>query len=207
MTHQKELMKDWSLERQVEALSIVASNLRFFMKYNSEELMALRQSNQDAFDLFAAIVVDQIDNDQKLTQLESKPTNINRHYKERLYKIIITGKYLELSLDSKNWIDGLLKVSETNQVTNDILTWWWKGDIQKGNINLYLSDDKWNLSFLDQLKFWVMTTIVMPICTGVSIPSPLKKDFDLFRKALTLASIFLVEKGWYKEITDNTAKE
>ena len=51
MTHQKELMKDWSLERQVEALSIVAPNLRFFKKYSSEELMALRQSNQDAFDL------------------------------------------------------------------------------------------------------------------------------------------------------------
>ena len=125
--------------------------------------------------------------------------------KERLYKIIITGEYLELSLDSKNWIDGLLKASETNQVTNDILTWWWKGDIQKGNINPYLSDDKWNLSFLDQLKFWVIT-VLMPICTGVTIPSSLRKDFDLFRKALTLASIFLVEKGWYEEITDNTTK-
>jgi hypothetical protein len=33
MTHQKELMKDWSLERRVKALSIVASNLRLFMKY------------------------------------------------------------------------------------------------------------------------------------------------------------------------------
>jgi hypothetical protein len=52
-----------------------------------------------------------------------------------------------------------------------------------------------------------MINIVMPICTGVTIPSPLRKDFDLFRKALTLASIFLVEKSWYKEITDNTAKE
>ena len=59
MTHQKELMKDQSLERQVEALSIVAPNLRFFMKYNPEELMALRQSNQDAFDLFASIMMDQ----------------------------------------------------------------------------------------------------------------------------------------------------
>ena len=132
--------------------------------------------------------------------------NISRHYKERLYKLIIQYKYLELSLEAQDWIDNLLKASETSQVTNDILFWWWKGDIQKGNIT-YLSDDKWNLSFLDQLKFWVITNIVMPICTGVPIPSPLRKDFDLFRKALTLASIFLVEKSWYKEITDNTAKE
>jgi hypothetical protein len=67
MTHQKELMKDWSLERQVEALSIVAPNLRFFMKYNPEELMALRQSNQDAFDLFASIMMDQADEIKKRT--------------------------------------------------------------------------------------------------------------------------------------------
>ena len=131
--------------------------------------------------------------------------NISRHYKERLYKLIIQDKYLELSLESQDWIDNLLKASETSQVTNDILIWWRKGDIQKGYI-YPLSDDKWNLSFLDQLKFWVIT-IVMPICTGVPIPSPLRKDFDLFRKALTLTSIFLVEKSWYKEITDNTTKE
>lgn len=67
MTHQKELMKDQSLERQVEALSIVAPNLRFFMKYNPEELMALRQSNQDAFDLFASIMMDQADEIKKRT--------------------------------------------------------------------------------------------------------------------------------------------
>ncbi len=42
MTHQKELMKDWSLERQVKALSIVAPNLHLFMEYNPEQLMALR---------------------------------------------------------------------------------------------------------------------------------------------------------------------
>jgi hypothetical protein len=130
--------------------------------------------------------------------------NISQNYRERLYKIIVRDKYLELSLEAQDWIDNLLKASETNQVTNDILTWWWKGDIQKGNI-AYLSDDKWNLSFLNRFKFWV-TTIIMLICTGVAIPSPLRKDFDLFRKALTLASIFLVEKGWYEEITDNTTK-
>ena len=132
--------------------------------------------------------------------------NISRYYKERLYKLMIRYKYLELSLESQDWIDNLLKASETSQVTNEILIWWWKGDIQKGNI-AYLSDDKWNLSFLNRFKFWVITNIVMPICTGVTIPSPLKKDFDLFRKALTLASIFLVEKSWYKEITDNTTQE
>lgn len=131
--------------------------------------------------------------------------NLSQNYEERLYKIIVRDKYLELSLETQDWIDNLLKASETSQVTNEILIWWWKGDIQKGNI-AYLSDDKWNLSFLNQFKFWVIT-VLMPICTGVTIPSPLRKDFDLFRKALTLASIFLVEKSWYKEITDNTAKE
>ena len=67
MTHQKELMKDQSLERQVKALSIVALNLRLFMKYNPEELIALRQSNQDAFDLFASIMMDQADEIKKRT--------------------------------------------------------------------------------------------------------------------------------------------
>ena len=131
--------------------------------------------------------------------------NLSQNYKERLYKIIVRDKYLELSLETQDWIDNLLKASETNQVTNQILIWWWRGDIQKGNI-AYLSDDKWNLSSIDRFKFWVCS-ILMPICTGVTIPSPLRKDFDLFRKALTLASIFLVEKGWYEEITDNTTKE
>jgi hypothetical protein len=32
MTHQEELMKDWSLERQAKALSIVAPNLSLFME-------------------------------------------------------------------------------------------------------------------------------------------------------------------------------
>ena len=126
--------------------------------------------------------------------------------KERLYKLIITDKYLELSLESRDWIDNLLKKSQTSQVTNEILDWWWEGDIQKGYIYPYLSDDKWNLSFFDRFKFWVIT-IIMPMCTGVAIPSPLRKDFDLFRKALTLASIFLVEKDWYEKITNNTTKE
>jgi hypothetical protein len=58
MTHQKELMKDWSLERQVKALSIVAPNLHLFMKYNPEQLMVLSHSNRDAFDLFASIMMD-----------------------------------------------------------------------------------------------------------------------------------------------------
>lgn len=108
-------------------------------------------------------------------------------------------------MTQKKWIDDLLKASETSQVTNEILNWWRKGDIQQGYI-YPLSDDEWNLSFINRFKFWVVT-IIMPMCTGITIPSPLRKDFDLFRKALTLASIFLVEKSWYKEITDNTTKE
>lgn len=130
--------------------------------------------------------------------------DINPHFKERLYKLMVTDKYLKLSSDSKKWIDDLLKASETSQVTNEILNWWRKGDIQQGYI-YPLSDDEWNLSFINRFKFWVVT-IIMPMCTGITIPSPLRKDFDLFRKALTLASIFLVEKSWYKEITDNTAE-
>jgi hypothetical protein len=131
--------------------------------------------------------------------------NLSQNYKERLYKIIVRDIYLELSLEAQDWIDDLLKKSQTSQIINEILISWRKGDIQKGNINPYLSDDKWNLSFLDQLKFWVITVLMM--YAGVTIPSPLRKDFDLFRKALTLASIFLVKKSWYKEITDNTTEE
>jgi hypothetical protein len=132
--------------------------------------------------------------------------NINPQFKDRLLKLMIRNKYIELSLESQNWIDDLLKKSQTSQVTNEILIWWWEGDIEEGYFYSYLSNDKWNLSFFDRFKFWVIT-IIIPMCTGVAIPSPLRKDFDLFRKALTLASIFLVEKSWYKEITDNTTKE
>ena len=131
--------------------------------------------------------------------------NINPQFKDRLLKLTIRNKYIELSLESQNWIDDLLKKSQTSQVTNEILIWWWEGDIEEGYFYSYLSNDKWNLSFFDRFKFWVIT-IIIPMCTGVAIPSPLRKDFDLFRKALTLASIFLVEKGWYEEITDNTTK-
>ncbi len=132
--------------------------------------------------------------------------NINPQFKDRLLKLMIRNKYIELSLESQNWIDDLLKKSQTSQVTNEILIWWWEGDIEEGYFYSYLSNDKWNLSFFDRFKFWVIT-IIIPMCTGVAIPSPLRKDFNLFRKALTLASIFLVEKSWYKEITDNTTKE
>jgi hypothetical protein len=132
--------------------------------------------------------------------------NINPQFKDRLLKLTIRNKYIELSLESQNWIDDLLKKSQTSQVTNEILIWWWEGDIEEGYFYSYLSNDKWNLSFFDRFKFWVIT-IIIPMCTGVAIPSPLRKDFDLFRKALTLASIFLVEKGWYEEIINNTTKE
>ncbi|UWV19669.1 hypothetical protein MaMV-DH010040 [Cyanophage MaMV-DH01] len=132
--------------------------------------------------------------------------DINPQFKDRLLKLMIRDKYLELSLESQNWIDNLLKASQTSQVTNEVLDWWYKGDIQQGYIYPYLSSDEGNLSFINRFMFWIVT-ILMPICTGVPIPSSLKKDFDLFRQSLTLASIFLVEKSWYKEITDNTTKE
>ena len=132
--------------------------------------------------------------------------DINPQFKDRLLKLMIRNKYLELSLESQNWIDNLLKASQTSQVTNEVLVWWYKGDIQQGYVYPYLSSDEWNLSFINRFMFWIVT-ILMSICTGVPIPSSLKKDFDLFRQSLTLASIFLVEKSWYKEITDNTTKE
>ena len=132
--------------------------------------------------------------------------NISPQLKDRLFKFIIRSKYTKLSLESQNWIDDLLKKSQTSQVINKILIWWREGDIEKGYFYSYLSNDKYNLSFFDRFKFWVIT-IIIPMCTGVPIPSPLRKDFDLFRKALTLASIFLVEKGWYEEIINNTTKE
>ena len=132
--------------------------------------------------------------------------DINPQFKDRLLKLMIRNKYLELSLESQNWIDNLLKASQTSQVTNEILVWWYKGDIQQGYIYPYLSDDKWNLSFINRFKLWCFTTIIMPVCTRVTIPSSLKKYPHLFRKALTLASIFLVEESWYKEITDNTVE-
>ena len=61
MTHQEELMKNWSPKRRVEALFIVSSNLPLFMKYDEKELMALRQNNQDVFDLFESIMKDKAD--------------------------------------------------------------------------------------------------------------------------------------------------
>ena len=67
MTHQEKLMKDWSPKRRVEALSIVSSNLPLFMKYDLEQLMLLKQSNQDVFDLFESIMMDQADEIKKRT--------------------------------------------------------------------------------------------------------------------------------------------
>ena len=65
MTHEEELTKDWSLERKIKALSIVATNLDIFMKSNPKELMALAQSNQDALDLFVSIMMDKTDENNK----------------------------------------------------------------------------------------------------------------------------------------------
>ena len=65
MTHQEKLMKNWSPKRRVEALSIVSHNLLLFMTYDLEQLMSLKQSNQDVFDLFASIMMDQADEIEK----------------------------------------------------------------------------------------------------------------------------------------------
>lgn len=67
MTHQEKLMKDWSPKRRVEALFIVSSNLHLFMTYDLEQLMLLKQSNQDVFDLFESIMMDQADEIKKRT--------------------------------------------------------------------------------------------------------------------------------------------
>ena len=65
MTHQEKLMKDWSPKRRVETLFIVSSNLHLFMTYDLEQLMLLKQSNQDAFDLFESTMMDKADEIKK----------------------------------------------------------------------------------------------------------------------------------------------
>ena len=59
MSYQDELMKDWSIERQLQALEIVACDYRLIAKYNPEELMQFAKDNKDAFDLFAATIMDE----------------------------------------------------------------------------------------------------------------------------------------------------
>jgi hypothetical protein len=58
MSYQDELMKDWDIERQVQALEVVACEYPLIAGYNQEELLQFAKTNKDAFDLFAAIKMD-----------------------------------------------------------------------------------------------------------------------------------------------------
>ena len=57
MSYQDELMKDWDIERQVQALE-VACEYPLIAGYNQEELLQFAKTDKDAFDLFAAIKMD-----------------------------------------------------------------------------------------------------------------------------------------------------
>ena len=87
--------------------------------------------------------------------------------------------------DARKWVDTL--ESSTNPRVKKLLEWWyWQGSGQIEGLNL---------SPLDILKFWGLTTFI-PIYTGIPIPQSIKKDFVLFRRALLLASMRLVENDW-----------
>lgn len=87
--------------------------------------------------------------------------------------------------DARKWVNTL--ESSTNSRVKKLLEWWyWQGSGQIEGLNL---------SPLDILKFWGLTTFI-PIYTGIPIPQSIKKDFVLFRRALLLASMRLVESDW-----------
>lgn len=93
--------------------------------------------------------------------------------------------YGNLSDDARKWVDTL--ESSTNPRVKKLLEWWyWQGSGQIEGLNP---------SPLDTLKFWGLMTFI-PIYTGISIPQSIKKDFVLFRRALLLASMRLVESDW-----------
>lgn len=97
------------------------------------------------------------------------------------YDLEIT--YENLSDDAKKWVDTLA----TNPRVKKLLEWWyWQGSRQIEGLNL---------SPLDILKFWGLMTFIT-IYTGIPIPQSIKKDFVLFRRALLLASMRLVESDW-----------
>ena len=91
--------------------------------------------------------------------------------------------YENLSDDARKWVDTL--VASTNPRVKQLLErWYWQGSGQiKGVISL---------SPINTLKFWGLTTFI-PIYTGISIPQSIRKDFVLFKRALLLASMRLVE--------------
>jgi hypothetical protein len=90
--------------------------------------------------------------------------------------------YDNLSDDARKWVDTL--ESSTNPRVKQLLEWWyWQGSGQIEGLNP---------SPIDNLKFWGLTTFI-PIYTGTSIPQSIRKDFVLFKRALLLASMRLVE--------------
>jgi|GEM_PF-7019887 len=90
--------------------------------------------------------------------------------------------YENLSDDARKWVDTL--ESSTNLRVKKLLEWWyWQGSGQIEGLNP---------SPIDTLKFWGLTTFI-PIYTGISIPQSIREDFVLFKRALLLASMRLVE--------------
>ena len=84
--------------------------------------------------------------------------------------------------DARKWVDTL--ESSTNLRVKKLLEWWyWQGSRQIEGLNP---------SPIDTLKFWGLTTFI-PIYTGISIPQSIKEDDVLFKRALLLASMRLVE--------------
>lgn len=85
--------------------------------------------------------------------------------------------------DARKWVNIL--ESSTNPRVKQLLEWWyWQGS---GQIKSVI-----NLSRIDILKFWGLM-IFIPIYTEISIPQSIREDFVVFRRALLLASMRLVE--------------
>ena len=93
--------------------------------------------------------------------------------------------YDNLPTAAKKWVDTL--ELSTNPRVKKLLDWWyWQGSGQIEGLNP---------SPLDTLKFWGLMTFI-PIYTGIPMPQSIKKDFVLFKRALLLASMRLVESDW-----------
>ena len=60
MSYQDELMKDWSVEKRVQVLEIVARQYFLLAISSPEELIKFAETNQDAFDLFVAMEMDRV---------------------------------------------------------------------------------------------------------------------------------------------------
>ena len=90
--------------------------------------------------------------------------------------------YENLSDDARKWVDTL--ESSTNLRVKKLLEWWyWQGSGQIEGLNP---------SHMDTLKFWGLKSLIR-VYTGISIPQSIREDFVLFKRALLLASMRLVE--------------